>query len=48
MSMGRALKAALADFYRQSWRLVLLNSAFSIAALGRRRWPRSTARSRSC
>jgi hypothetical protein len=33
MSMGRALKAALADFYRQSWRLVLLNSAFSIAAL---------------
>ena len=31
--MGEALKAALADFYRQSWRLVLLNSVFSVAAL---------------
>jgi hypothetical protein len=31
--MGEALKAALADFYRHSWRLVLLNSVFSIAAL---------------
>jgi hypothetical protein len=31
--MGEALKAALADFYRQSWRLVLLNSLFSLAAL---------------
>jgi hypothetical protein len=33
MTMGAALKAALVDFYRQSWRLVLLNSAFSVAAL---------------
>jgi hypothetical protein len=31
--MGNALKCALADFYRQSWRLVVLNSAFSLAAL---------------
>jgi len=31
--VGAALKAALLDFYRQSWRLVVLNSAFSAAAL---------------
>jgi hypothetical protein len=31
--MSAALKAALVDFYRHSWRLVLLNSTLSLAAL---------------
>ena len=31
--MGAALRAAFVDFYRHSWRLVLLNSVLSLAAL---------------
>jgi hypothetical protein len=31
--MGEALRAAATDFYRNSWRLVLLNAAFSAAVL---------------
>jgi hypothetical protein len=33
MTVGEALRAALVDFYRESWKLVFLNSAFSLAAL---------------
>jgi hypothetical protein len=33
MSVGVAMRTALRDFYEQSWRLVVLNSLLSIAAL---------------
>jgi hypothetical protein len=33
LGVGGALRAAFADFYRQSWRLALLNVAFSVAAI---------------
>jgi hypothetical protein len=33
MSIGVAMRTALRDFYEQSWRLVVLNSLLSIAAL---------------
>jgi hypothetical protein len=33
MTVGNALRTALRDFYEQSWRLVVLNSLLSVAAL---------------
>jgi hypothetical protein len=33
MSVGESLRAALHDFYGQSWRLLVLNTALSVAAL---------------
>lgn len=33
LTVGRALRSALADFYEHSWRLVLLNGALSAIAL---------------
>ena len=33
MSTGAALRTAALDFYRQSWRLVVLNTMLSVALL---------------